>query len=162
MSDEKQENAKTINSIYDFESYLETYENDLCNARSEIIISSPTLSRNKIFNFLSLTKKLRADGVKVSVVTWHPDSYRYGNDENRIFLMETLRNAGIHLELVDDNCERYTIIDREIVWYGTLNFLSKEDIDDSIIRLVDKNIADELLNISFDKESKAKEYGISL
>ena len=70
--------------------------------------------------------------------------------------METLRNFGINLELVEDNCERYTIIDREIVWYGTLNFLSKEDIYDSIIRIVDKKIADELLSISFGKDRKQK------
>ena len=36
--------------------------------------------------------------------------------------------------------------------------LLKEDIDDSIIRLTDKNIAEELLNISFGKDSVAKEY----
>lgn len=111
---------------------------------------------------LSLIKELRANGIKESVVTWHPDSYRYGNDENRIFLLETLRNAGVHIELVEANCERYTIIDREIVWYGTLNFLSKEDIDDSIIRLTEKNIAEELLNISFGNDSATREYGIGL
>ena len=58
----------------------------------------------------------------VSVVTLHLNSYRFGSDENRIFLLETMRNAGVHIELVEENCERYTIIDREIVWYGTLNF----------------------------------------
>ena len=72
--------------------------------------------------------------------------------------MVTLRKSGINLELVEDNCKRYTIIDREVVWYGTLNFLSKEDIDNSIIRIGDKIIADDLLFTSFSKESKTKEY----
>lgn len=52
-------------------------------------------------------------------------------DEHRIELMESLRNAGFHIELMNESCQHYAVIDNEIVWYGSMNLLSKDDIEDS-------------------------------
>lgn len=97
-------------------------------------------------------------GVKVTVVTWHPDSYVYGRDEHRIELMEVLRNAGVNIELVRDHCEHYAVIDNEIVWYGSMNLLSKDDIEDNIMRVVSKQIAAELLEMTFKKGNSIQQY----
>ena len=67
-------------------------------------------------------------------------------------LMEELRQAGFQVRLVDDSCEHYTIIDREIVWYGSVNFLSKEDAEDNLMRVCSGKIADELLEMTFGGE----------
>ena len=67
-------------------------------------------------------------------------------------LMEELRQAGFQVRLVDDNCEHYTIIDREIVWYGSVNFLSKEDAEDNLMRVCSGKIAEELLEMTFGGE----------
>lgn len=37
--------------------------------------------------------------------------------------------------------EHYTIIDNEIVWYGSMNFLSREKDDDNLMRVVSVEIA---------------------
>ena len=81
--------------------------------------------------------------------TWHPGEYSYGRDDARMALMERLRKAGIEIRLVEESCERYTIIDREIVWYGSVNFLTKEDIDDNLLRVDSREIAMELLEMTF-------------
>ena len=60
-----------------------------------------------------------------------------------------MRRAGFGLKLTGGYCERYTIIDREIVWYGSLNFLGKPDADDNLMRVMDKEIAEELLMMTF-------------
>ena len=87
--------------------------------------------------------------MKAVVVTWHPGEYSYGRDDARMALMERLRKAGIEIRLVEESCERYTIIDREIVWYGSVNFLAKEDIDDNLLRVDSREIAMELLEMTF-------------
>ena len=41
------------------------------------------------------------------------------------------------------------MIDKEIVWYGSMNLLSKEDADDNLMRVCSKEIAAELLEMTF-------------
>ncbi len=46
-------------------------------------------------------------------------------DDVRMELMERLRKAGFEIRLVEETCEHYAVIDNEIVWYGSVNLLSK-------------------------------------
>lgn len=45
--------------------------------------------------------------------------------------------------------EHYAIIDGEIVWYGSMNLLSGEKEDDNLMRVVSKEIAQEIMEITF-------------
>ena len=152
---------QTVNAIFDSDSYGEIYEQDLRVAQKNIVISSPTLSKNKVMRMLRLLKERQESGVKVTVV-WHPDTYMYGREEHRIELMEELRNAGFNIELAEDSCEHYAVIDDEIVWYGSMNLLSKEDVEDNIMRVVSKSIATELLEITFGKGNNLNQYTLPL
>ena len=111
---------------------------------------------------LCLMKERQEAGVKATIVTWHPNAYMYGSDEHRIELMEELRNAGFHIELVEDNCGHYAVIDNEIVWYGSMNLLSKDDVEDNIMRVVSKRIAAELLEMTFKKGNQLQPYSLPI
>ena len=45
------------------------------------------------------------------------------------------------------------VIDNEIVWYGSMNLLSKEDADDNLMRVCSKGIAAELMEMAFGDEA---------
>lgn len=144
--------AKETNAIFDIENYEAVYRQDLLGASKEIVISSPGLGRDKVHQMIELLGGRQEEGVLVTIVTWHPDTYKFGSSEARMNLMEELRQAGFQVRLVDDNCEHYTIIDREIVWYGSMNFLSKEDAEDNLMRVCSGKIAEELLEMTFGGE----------
>ena len=63
------------NSIFDSEIYLAVYEKVLKNAAKDIVISSPTLGKYKVNRMISLLKERQESGVKVTIVTWHPEVY---------------------------------------------------------------------------------------
>lgn len=46
-----------------------------------------------------------------------------------------MRNSGFEMNLVEDYCQHYCIVDREVVWYGSMNFLGKEDSEDNLMRV---------------------------
>lgn len=71
-------------------------------------------------------------------------------------LHEEMRRAGFYVQLVDKFCEHYTIVDDEIVWYGSMNFLSKEDAEDNLMRVESKEISNELKELTFGFENKAE------
>ncbi len=48
-----------------------------------------------------------------------------------------------------DSCEHFSIIDQNIVWYGNINILGNAKFEDSMMRLESKEIAAELMEITF-------------
>ncbi len=154
MDGEKQK----ANAIYDIENYAETYWKDLEEANSAVVVSSPRLNNQKVDRIINILGKRRELGVKVTIVTWHPDVYKYGKDDVRMELMERLRKAGFEIRLAEESCEHYAVIDNEILWYGSVNLLSKEDIEDNLMRVCSKDIAAELLEITFGSEADLQEW----
>ena len=146
------------NAIYDIENYAETYWKDLEEANSAVVVSSPRLNNQKVDRIIKILGKRRELGVKVTIVTWHPDAYKYGKDDVRMELMERLRKAGFEIRLVEESCEHYAVIDNEIVWYGSVNLLSKEDAEDNLMRVCSKDIAAELLEMTFGSEAELQEW----
>lgn len=154
VSAEKQE----AGAIYDFESYHEVFERDLQEAEKDIIISSPRMNRKKVYRMISLLKERQEAGVKVAVVTWHPDCYKYGKSEVRMELLEQLRKTGFEIQLMEEGCEHFTVVDQKIVWYGNMNFLSKEDMEDNLMRVVSGNIAAEIMEMTFGGEKELMDW----
>lgn len=154
MDGEKQK----ANAIYDIENYAETYWKDLEEANSAVVVSSPRLNNQKVDRIINMLGKRQELGVEVTIVTWHPDAYKYGKDDVRMELMERLRKAGFEIRLVEETCEHYAVIDNEIVWYGSVNLLSKEDAEDNLMRVCSKDIAAELLEMTFGSEVELQEW----
>jgi len=97
-------------------------------------------------------------GVKVTVVTWHPDCYKYGKSEVRMELLEKIRNTGFEIQLMEEDCECFAVVDQKIVWYGNMNFLSKEDMEDNLMRVVSGDIAAEIMEMTFGGEKELMDW----
>ncbi len=143
---------QTANAIFDIDNYADVYRKDLFTAEKEIIISSPAISGRKVNEMIHLLRERQEVGMKIVVVTWKPDSYGYGDSAYWMELQEQMRKAGFEMNLVEDYCEHYCIIDRQVVWYGSMNFLGKEDAEDNLMRIADQKIASELLEMTFGNE----------
>ena len=140
---------KENNAIYSSENYFEFFKEDLLSANNSIVISSQTLSNSKVKMLIDLLKDSLEKGVKITIITWHPDAYIYGWDEHRLGLLKLLFDFGFNIEFVKNDCQQYAILDDEVVWYGSMNLLSKDDIDDNIMRILSNKIAQELSEMSY-------------
>lgn len=76
-------------------------------------------------------------------------SYGFGDAAYWMQLHEEMRKAGFYIKTVEESCERFAVIDQEVVWYGNINLLAKDKVDDSIMRVLSKEIASELMEITF-------------
>ena len=66
-----------------------------------------------------------------------------------------LKKAGFYIKTVEESCERFAVIDQEIVWYGNINLLAKDKVDDSIMRIKSKDIASELMELTFGNNNES-------
>ena len=137
------------NTIFDIDSYEKVYAKDLLEANKEIIISSPGLNHAKVDAFVKLIKHRQEDGVKLTVITLNPEGYPEEKIQDTKRLVEILKNCGVRIKLQEHMHEHFAIIDEEIVWYGSMNFLSRAKADDNLMRVKSKDVAQELLEISF-------------
>ena len=143
---------QTADAIYDSESYQAVFQKDLLEAQKTIVISSPAISGPKVYALISLLKEQITRGVTVTIVTWEPDHYGFGDPSYWMQLHEEMRQAGLYIKQQDESCERFAIIDQEIIWYGGVNLLAKSDGEQSIMRVPSKSIASELMELTFGKE----------
>lgn len=140
---------QTVNAIYDGNNYSENYHKDLLDSNKNIIISSPVISGSKVYELINMLKEKQMSGVQVTIVTWTPDSYGFGDAAYWMQLHEDMRRAGFYIRTVEEYCDRFAVIDQEVVWYGNINLLAKDKVDDSIMRVRSKGIAGELMEITF-------------
>ena len=146
-------NKHTANAIYDGDNYTENYYKDLLDANKNIIISSPAISGQKVYELINMLKEKQASGVQITIVTWTPDSYGFGDAAYWMQLHEDMCKAGFYIKTVEESCERFAVIDQEVVWYGNINLLAKTKVDDSIMRVLSNEIAGELMEITFGDNS---------
>ena len=99
--------------------------------------------------FVRLLKQRQEDGVRLTVITLNPEGYPEEKIEDTKRLVEILKNCGVNIKLQEHMHEHFAIIDEEIVWYGSMNFLSRAKADDNLMREKSKDVAQELLEISF-------------
>ena len=141
--------------IFDIDTYQTPYQEDLLHAQKGIIICSPSLRRRKVEEFLQLIQPVQERGVAVTVITWQMDDDKYGSSDARAAILERLRVSGIELCTIENLSEHFAIIDKSIVWYGSLNFLGKEDVEDSLMRIENPKAAEELLEVAVQKNEDA-------
>lgn len=146
------------NAIFDSKTYSEVYERDLREANHEIVISSPWLNAYSVRKLMGIVNdmQVRLTGryVSVSVMTRPSSDYSKQRINAMQELLDDARHSGITVREIPDVWERFAVIDQEIVWYGDMNLLGKKSDDNSLMRLQDKGIAEELLLMVIGKDSK--------
>ena len=96
-----------------------------------------------------MIKRSQESGVDITVITLEPENYTISQIEKTRQLIEQLLSVGIRVKLMPIMHEHYAIIDREIVWYGSINLLSREKDDDNLMRVESSEIAQELMEMTF-------------
>jgi hypothetical protein len=99
---------------------------------------------------------LQKRGVVITVFSLSPEAYPEDGREHHTDLLGRLALAGICIKAQSHCHERFAVIDQSLVWYGSMNLLSRGKDDDSLMRIVSPKIAAELLELgitSFSKES---------
>ncbi|MDD2903903.1 MAG: DEAD/DEAH box helicase family protein [Syntrophales bacterium] len=131
--------------IFDNTNFFPVYHHDLMNAAREVVIVSPFVTRRRAMQMLPHLEAALAKGVSVVVVTRPASAYR---DKDQPALGETLTSLqakGVRLLFKANIHQKFAVIDRKIVWYGSINLLSFGSAQESIMRLNSPNIAQELL-----------------
>ena len=123
-------------------------EKDILSAKRSIVISSPYLSSRKVDWLADQSETIQKRGVTLTIFSLCTEDYPEDGREHHAELLEQLSDAGFIVNVQKKCHERYAVIDQSLVWYGSLNLLSRGREEDSLMRIDSPEIATELLELT--------------
>ncbi|QUH26411.1 TOTE conflict system archaeo-eukaryotic primase domain-containing protein [Serpentinicella alkaliphila] len=135
-----------FNSIFNNGNFLTAFIEDILAAKSHIIIVSPYINKKGLDLTLNKFIEVLKSGVKITVVTRPETDHKEKDRFNIACRINDIEKIGVNVVFKSDINQKFAVIDQEIVWYGSINILSSNRLDENIIRLENVNIADELLS----------------
>ncbi len=158
--DTKSPDSQTTSYILaDETSFYYKFEKDLREARQEVIIESPFMTVPKLRSLKSSFESLINRGVRVYVITRHPeehDSYMVEQSEAGIRFFEKI---GVQVLMNKTHHRKIAMIDRRIVWKGSLNILSHHNSREFMEREDDQAKATALFSfLKYDQISDIKKH----
>lgn len=134
-------------SLFDETTFYQYFSKDLDNARTEVIIESPFITIARVNKLSSVFEKLVNHGVCVYIITRLPenhDEFMRNQAEQAIQYFESI---GVQVFVTKNNHHRkLAIIDREILWEGSLNILSQTKSCEVMRRIEGETHAQEMFN----------------
>jgi len=134
-------------SLYDETTFYQKFREDLLHASHEVVIESPYITKDRMKTLYPVFERLVDRGVKVFVMTRDPREHSETlevQSEDEIRRFEVL---GVQVLLCTGNHHRkLAILDRKILWEGSLNILSQTKSREVMRRIDDERTTMEMFN----------------
>ena len=131
--------------LYDEHTFYNQFVKDLLEAKKEVIIESPYITKKRLTMLKPSFEKLVHKGVQIFILTKDPqehDMVMAKQSESGICYFETL---GPQVLLIKGGHHRkLAIIDRKISWEGSLNILSQSNSREFMRRIASEKLAKDL------------------
>jgi len=136
-----------VSSLYNEETFYQQFINDLQIATKEVIIESPFITVKRVKTLLSIFALLKTKNISIFIITRDPrehDKIMTIQSELGIRMFE---NMGIQVLIESGGHHRkLAIIDREILWEGSLNILSQINSLEIMRRIYSRKLSQEMFN----------------
>lgn len=112
--------------LHDEKTFYQTFLKDLERCESEVIIESPYITTERMRTFDRLFEKLLKKGVKIYIITRDPKEHELSMEIQSEDAIQWCEALGVQVLLCIGNHHRkLAIMDRKILWEGSLNILSQ-------------------------------------
>lgn len=113
-------------SLYDEKTFYYTFLSDLESCQKEIIIESPFITSKRMKTFWPIFKKLISNNKKIYIITRNPKEHIKNYEIQSEIEIQKMESLGIQVLICKGKHHRkLAIIDRSILWEGSLNILSQ-------------------------------------
>jgi phosphatidylserine/phosphatidylglycerophosphate/cardiolipin synthase-like enzyme len=91
------------------------------------------------------------NNIRVIVVTRPVEEFKSSDQNALMEAFDLLIKNGIRVVAKPNIHQKFAIIDQKVVWYGSINYLSYGNAEESVMRIESAHIANELLKSIEDK-----------
>ena len=131
-------------ALYDQNTFYKAFERDLLSAQQEVIIESPFITEKRMNVLLPIFIKMRRRNIRIIVNTRNPDEHDGDYYYQALNAVSAMQDLGIIVLYTSGHHRKLAIIDRKIVYEGSLNILSFTDSCEIMRKIVSETIAMQL------------------
>ena len=135
----------SLDIIFNKDNFLPVFNQDINTAKKEILIVSPFVRKRRTVQMTKHLKIAIAKNIGVIVVTRPKEDFQPKDYPSLQRTLDLLVNSGVSVVYKSNIHQKFSIIDRKVVWYGSINLLSYGSAQESIMRIESSNIANELM-----------------
>jgi len=151
---------KTDSKLYDQNTFDDQFMCDLQKVRKSVIIESPFLRTVRVEKFIPIFHRLKKHGVTILLNAKPSEEYDGTYQSQAQKSLSLLQSAGIEVLFMVKHHHKLAIIDREIIYEGSLNILSYRDICEMVRRTTSALEAEMLIDfIGLDKFMEVNNHG---
>jgi phosphatidylserine/phosphatidylglycerophosphate/cardiolipin synthase-like enzyme len=131
--------------IFDKDSFLPVFSNDIACTKKEILIVSPFVRKRRATQMIQHLKIALDKGIRAIAVTRPAEAFKAKDRFALERVLEILKDNGISVVFRPNIHQKFAVMDQKTVWYGSINLLSYGNAQESIMRIESSNIANELI-----------------
>lgn len=133
--------------LHNEKTFYQAFVRDLENCRSEVIIESPFITRGRMNGFRSVFNNILEKGVKIYIFTRDPKEHEPSMAVQSEQEIQNFEKVGIQTLIALGNHHRkLAILDRKVLWEGSLNILSQNNSREIMRRIDSKEFAIEMFD----------------
>lgn len=137
---------ETIESgIYDKTNYFDYLIEDIKRAGKNILISSPYLQRKKTDEIKEILTEKYKSGIRITICIKTIKEYSDKHKHFAASFINEMEEEGVNVIQLRNNHLKFMVVDNTTVWYGGIDILGGSYKDDSLIRIQDEALANELI-----------------
>lgn len=132
--------------LYNQTSFYSAFANDMLQAKEEVIIYSPFVSKYRADRFNRILNKLKDANITVFIFTRPLREYAPNQRTEVTEILGQYEETGAIIYYLSGYIhEKVAIIDRKILWEGSLNILSQRSSREMMRRITDTNSAAQVI-----------------
>ncbi len=143
----KKKKKKFTSHLFDEKSFYDNFIKDLLRCKKEVIIESPFISNSRMKSLFPVFEKLIKRNIKIYVMTKHPSILREPLASQSAEVIRWFETLGVQvLSATNHHHRKLAIIDRKILWEGSLNILSQSNSREIMRRIDGEHYAKEMFD----------------
>ncbi|PIE70177.1 MAG: hypothetical protein CSA22_09405 [Deltaproteobacteria bacterium] len=124
-----------LDVIFDKESFLPVFTQDLVTAKKEILIVSPFVRKMRTTQMLTYLGAARRKQIRVAVITRPLSDFNLNETPPVRAIHKMISDQDIPLTFKPNIHQKFAVIDQKTVWYGSFNLMSFGSAKESIMRI---------------------------
>lgn len=131
--------------LYDEKTFYNSFARDLLAVKDEVIIESPFITTKRMKELKPIFERLINKGVKVYIITRDPREHSKEYEEQSESEIRYFEVLGVNVLIcVGNHHRKLAILDRNVLWEGSLNILSQTYSREIMRRIESKKLTEEM------------------
>jgi len=144
-------------TLYDQDTFYKAFMRDLSHSKNEVIIESPFITEKRMSTLLPVFAKLRSHNVRIIVNTRNPNEHDGNYYHQALNAIDDMQKLGVIVLYTVGHHRKLAILDRKIVYEGSLNILSFNDSCEIMRKITSTKAAKQLCKfIAIDRYTRSK------